>query len=192
MDFSSTKIVKSQAYPDVSFTIRRMTEGTRTDLMLELADVLAKIRDIQADVSCLDLPPRKADGEFDETVKVDPHLFAQAAALNDKIRVIRKNTVDPSYARVCFVGVQNLTIDGTVNPTDIEFIRRFGPERLFGDIIAAIRAEVEMSDEEKENLESPTTSDAQAGGQMSDTTASIADKTDSTLIAIVPSSSQPT
>lgn len=192
MDFCSTKIVKSQAYPSISFTIRRMTEGTRTDLMLGLADVLSQIRDIQADVECLDLPPRKADGQFDETVKMDPHVFAKAAALNDKIRVIRKNTVDPAYARVCFVGVQGVTIDGVVNPTDSDFIRRFGPEQLYGDIVTAIRSEVEMSDEEKENLESPTTSDAQAGGQMSDMTASTAGKTDSTLIAIAPSSSQPT
>lgn len=177
MDFSSKKTVRSEAYPEVTFTIRRMTEGTRTDLMLGLAEVLSQVRDHQADVQCLDLPARKEDGNFDESTPVDPHVFAKAAGINDKIRILRKNTIDPAYVKVCLVGVQGITIDGVVDPTDADFIRRFGPERLYGDIVSTIRAEVEMSEEEKENLESPITSDAQADGPTSDTIASTADKT---------------
>jgi hypothetical protein len=192
MNFSSTITIKSEAYPEVSYTIRRMTEGTRTDLMLGLADTLSQIRDIQADVQCLDLPPRKDDGTFEEGHDVDPHVFAKAAGLNDKIRILRKTTVDPAYAKVCLVGVQGITIDGVDDPTDLDFIRRYGPERLYGDIVNSIRSEVEMSEEDKENLGSPTTSDAAAGGQTSDTTASSADSKDSTLIAIATSSSPAT
>jgi hypothetical protein len=193
MNFCSTVTVSSQAYPEVSYTIRRMTEGTRTDLMLGLAETLSQIRDIQADVQCLDLPPRKADGTgFEDGYPVDPHVLAKAAALNDKVRVLRKSTVDPAYAKVCLVGVQGITIDGVDDPTDPDFIRRFGPERLYGDIITSIRAEVEMSEEDKENLESPITSDAVAGGQTNDMIASSAVSKDSTSTETATSSSQGT
>lgn len=176
VEFSSTRVIDSKIYPGVSFTIKVMTEGVRTRLMLGLINELAEIRKIQAELEMIELP-KGNDGEVDEKATIAPDIMARVSSLTDKIQLIRKSKIDPIYGRTCFISVNGVKVDGKEAPT-IDEIRDFAPEKLYQEIIKTIRNEVEMTDEEKQNLELPTTSGAQVAEATSDTTALTAGPTD--------------
>lgn len=186
IEFNSTKVVDSKAYPGVSFTIKAMTEGVRTRLMLALINELAEIRQIQSELELIELPQNE-EGVVDEKAKIAPDIMAKVSNLTDKIQLIRKSKIDPIYGRTCFVSITGVKVDGKENPT-IDDIRDLASEKLYQEIIQVIRAEVEMTEEEKQNLESPTTLGAQAVGEANGSTAPTVEPITSTSTATVESS----
>ncbi|MDR3572200.1 MAG: hypothetical protein P4L81_08540, partial [Candidatus Pacebacteria bacterium] len=59
ISYSSTKKVESKSVPGVSFTVRVISEGFRTKILMGLIDTMAEIRQYQTDLTKLnDALPR--------------------------------------------------------------------------------------------------------------------------------------
>lgn len=186
-DFISEVTKESQTCPGVFFTYRITTEGVRGRLMLELADALAALRDVQVQMEIIELP-RTADGSVDLEAPTTPDLMRQVYNLTDKLNIVRRTRINPVYVKSSFVSVSGIRIDGK-EVIDCETLRERGPKRLYTEIVNAIVAEVELSEAERQNLESPTTSGGLVGEQTSDTIAPTANQTNSTKTESVTSTS---
>ena len=177
-NFESTKRIQSKVTEGVSFVIRVITAGIRDRLNLQLAEVTDKARDLQARLRMLNLP-LKEDGTFDAEAEVDLETVIQMEKLVEDSERIKRTEVDPVFMDACFVAVEGLTIDGEPVKSAVQ-LRDFGPEELYREVVAAVRAEAELTAKERENLESPITSAAEADGRMRSSTAAPASSNDST------------
>ena len=177
MDISSTRTIESKILPGVKFSFRVMSDAVRTRLNLKLAKTMDDIRDMQLEIDSIDVA-RDAEGNID---KKDPNArraSVEVAKLIDKARRLRRTTIDPAFFDECFLNVEGLTIDQKeVTKTSL---REYAPEDFMDEILAAIKGESELSGEEAQNLESPTTSDAGAGGQTQSTIAPSVEMKDTT------------
>lgn len=167
IEFSTTKTVESKVMLGVTFVFRVLTEGVRNLLNLNMADDLSAVRDLQADINSLDYP-RKDDGTIDDKKALGPRLAADMLKLTDKVDRLQRTRINPTWFKTCFVRVEGLSIDGAdaAAMTAEQFIQT-GPIPLYEEIVARIRAEAEMSPEERANLDSPITSAAGADGPKS-------------------------
>ncbi len=190
VDFKSHRSVKSATMPGVTFVFRVMTEGVRTRLNMALADDLAKLRIVRAKLDSLDVP-RQDDGGIDESAALSPETKAEVLNIIDEIDCIRRTAIDPAYFRECFSHTSGLTIDDRT-PLDADDLLENGPEALYREIVSYIRADMELTLEERANLESPTTSAAPVDGRTSSTTAAVASPADSTSHATADDSFQQT
>ena len=180
--YSSTKEVKSKVHEGVNFTVRVMSEGFRTKILLGLIETMAAIRQYQTDLTRLNEElPRTEDGNVDAAKAAGSETLMQLQNLTDRILVLRKEKVHPVYAREGFVSTSNYALDGDEQP-GIEAIRLRGSEAFYNEIVEAIRAEVELTDEQKQNLELPTTSGALVEEAKINTTALSVETTGSTEI----------
>jgi hypothetical protein len=197
MQFHSTVSQTSKHFPDVTFTFRVITEGVRAKLDVKLADPLSEIRSLQLELTQINMPVDDK-GDIISDAKLPMADMIKVNELAEKMASIRRNKIDPVYFETCFVQVEGLSIDpmdAPVGETPIKnpaTLRDFGPPKLYHEIIAAILTEARLSVQEKENLESPITSAAEADGQTSDTTAASADEKSTTSIETVASSSHAT
>lgn len=180
VEFSTTKPVESKVMPGVTFVFRVLTEGVRNLLNLTMADDLSAVRDLQADINSLDYP-RKDDGTIDDKKALGPRLAADMLKLTDKVDRLQRTRINPAWFKTCYVRVEGLCIDGVDagTLTADQFIQT-APIPLYEEIVARIRAEAEMSPEERANLDSPITSAAGADGPKSATTAASAEVKDCT------------
>lgn len=186
-NFTSTKPVESQKFPGITFQIRSISEQVRTQLLVKLIDIMAEIRKFQQEIAMVDAP-RTEEGLIDQKAASSTSITA-LQNITDQILLLRKVKVNPVYAELGFAGISGLTLDGRDNLT-LEDIRNGAPEELYNEIVEAVRAEVEMTDEEKRNLRLPTTSGALVAAQNESMIAPFVEMPDSTLIEIVPSTSQ--
>jgi hypothetical protein len=187
--FSNTRKFDSKVCEGVSFTIRVMTEGVAARLRLRLAEAQAKMQDVQRELAEVNVP-RLASGDVDPEATVSFVDIVKLNSLSSKVRTIRKGEVDPVYFETCFVRVAGLEIeveneDGSTSAFEGRNITRDifkenAPNDLFEEVVERIRREIELTNEERRNLESPTTSAAEAGGPTSDSTADSAETTNST------------
>jgi hypothetical protein len=161
--YSSTLSVSSKLYPGVTFTVRRITEEIRNRFRLELAEPLYDLREKRMELSLIKLPEGK------DTV-VDPEIEFKVSGLIDKIRIINATRINSVYARAGFVKLEGMSIDGDESPS-LDVIMSKGPEDLFNEIVSKIVSLARLDEEAAENLESPTTSAAEAGGLMKDSSA---------------------
>lgn len=190
LDYSSTKEVQSQFHPGVSFTIRVISEGVRTRILMDLIDTMSEIRELQVEHQRLqDELPKKEDDSVDILKAMNSPIMARLQGLTDKVVLLRKTKVNPAYARVGFVSIAGISIDGNDTPS-LEVIQERGSEKLYNEIVDAIRQEVELTEEQKQNLESPTTSGAPVAEAKINTTAPLAENTDIILDETATSISQ--
>ncbi len=185
-EFSSTKTYKSDKIPGVSFVVRVMTDGVRSALNLALADTLAKMRDISADIQSIDFVRDEEGNVID--AKNAPQTMARATNLTDEVLRLRRFVMDPEYFKACYVSVSGVSIDGKENP-DGPTLKEFGPEELYREIVERIHQEAELTAEERTNLKSPITSAAGEGGQTSGTTVAPVDEKGTTSPATATSTS---
>lgn len=180
MKFESKRTVESRTCEGVTFVVHKLTEGRRNRLRLKLADALAKLRTIQGEIDALPLP-RTLEGDLDDKAELDPKVLAQVLVLQDRIQTITSVEIDPAYVDACFVSVAGVEIDGKSGAdVDATLLRESGPEELYREIVAVVRAEAELTGTERKNSESPTTLDVAAGGGEKSTTAEFADATSCT------------
>jgi hypothetical protein len=118
---TSTRTVESEALPGVRFTLRRMSFASRVELMKSIREAARELEYRQA-----------GDGLDDKL----------AAALSSA-------EVDRLYLRWGLVSIQNLSIDGT--DADPDLLMERGPEALCREIVAQVRSECGLSDEERKN-----------------------------------------
>jgi len=129
MTYDSTISTASKAAPGVRLTIRRMSFGRRLDLTRQVKHLLGRF----AFLSAGDKTP------VDET---------EAALLAGEI--------DRVYVRWGLAAVEGLEIDG--KPATAEQLVENGPEDLVAEVLALVRKEAGLSEEELKNSASHSTS----------------------------------
>lgn len=119
--YESTAVFESSSSPGVRFRVRRMSFARRLELF-------RRIRDISAN-----LPFLEASSEFRERL--------EANALSQEIEEL--------YLRWGLAGIERLTIDGEA--ANLETLIERGPDVLCKEIVAAIKLQCGLSEEERKN-----------------------------------------
>ena len=121
MQYESTTTISSDVIDGVRFTIARMTFGRRIELMRLVRQLAAKVEFARA-------------GEKAEDAIAASLIGAE---------------VDELYLRWGFKAIQGLEIDG--READVESLIASGPESLCREMIAAIKRECSLTEEERKN-----------------------------------------
>lgn len=121
MEYQSTLTVESRSHPGVRFRVYRMSFGRRLDLLRRVRELSAKAEFLEA-------------GE-------DPREKIEATLLVGEI--------DRLYLLWGLAGVEDLEVDGL--KATPELLVEAGPEPLCREILAAIKAEAGLSEEEQKN-----------------------------------------
>jgi len=129
MNYTSSVEIESTAIPGVRFRLRRVSFGRRLELARILQDRLEAIQR-------LTLSPES------------PARAAETALLSAEI--------DAIHARWGVVAIDGLEIDGA--PATIDSLIDAGPEELLKEILAAVRRETGLDEEERKNFVPPSTS----------------------------------
>lgn len=176
--FTSTVRVESKIpeWEGVAFTVRRFTEGLRIRLRTDLSTSLERIREIVAEAESL-------EGQ----AKADPKTEARLQSLSDSIERLQSAEIDRAYVRAGLVKVEGLEIDG--QPATTDALIENGPRDLYREILAAVKREAGLTETERKNSESPTTSGEAVGGETSTMTAANASGSGSTSHETVTSTS---
>jgi hypothetical protein len=119
--YRSFVALKSDTTPGVSYTVLRMSFGRRMELFRLIREMAAK------------LPYLDASTELQE--KVEANLLSQA--------------IDELYLRWGLLEVRGLSIDG--ESATVESLIACGPEELTKEIVAAVKAQCGLSEEERKN-----------------------------------------
>jgi hypothetical protein len=128
--------------PGVTFRVERMSFGRRLELVKELKDLLGRLEFVQAGPQ-------------------GPAQQAEAALLAGEI--------DRIYLRWGLRAIEGLEIDG--EPATPETLVERGPEELIAEALAAIKSEAGLSEAERKNSASPSTSCGETGPGGSATSA---------------------
>ena len=128
MTYESMVTVEAKTTPDVRLTIRRMSFARRLELTAALKDLLGRI-------------------EFVAAGKQSPAQEAEAALLCGE--------VDREYVRWGVAAVEGLVLDG--KRADVEDLLERGPEELVIEAVELVRREAGLSEEERKNSESHST-----------------------------------
>lgn len=188
IEFATTKTIASKKFPGVEFTIRVMTEGVRTRLALATADALAECRDIQVRIQMTNLP-RLPDviveggetikGKIDMTQDAAPKAMADLLTYSDQIEILKRSKIDPQHVKAGFVSMTGIALDGRTDKFTADDVLNCAPEELYAEILEAVKAEMTLSADERENLESPTILVGVEDGAQKDTTVESATKSSS-------------
>lgn len=187
MNFESLIRHESAAAPGVTFFVRRMTEGARLRLRLDLAAAFAKLRAIEADRS--DLLDRAAERlrKAAEEILVAELLPAERRDLADLVEreaLVQATEINPAYLAAGLDSIEGLTLDGTAI-TDAGGLARVPSPELYREVMDAVLAAAGMSAADRGNSASPSTSGA-AGATTNDSTAPGAGETGSTSTTAAP------
>ena len=121
MGYESTVTRQSTTMPGVTFQIARMSFGRRLELTRRVRELSRKFEFLQA--------------SSDATERFEAGLLA--------------GEVDGTYLRWGLVSLDGLIVDGA--PADVERLIEAGPEDLCREIIAAIKDECGLSEDERKN-----------------------------------------
>jgi hypothetical protein len=121
MSYDSVAIVESQVASGVTFTVAKMSFGRRTELMRQVRELARRMEFLEA-------------GQ-------DPGQKMDAALLRVEI--------DRLYVRWGLRAVSGLQVDG-VEATP-ESLAEAGPEELFREAVAVVRAQTGLTAEERKN-----------------------------------------
>ena len=121
MNYESVKAVESQAAAGVTFRVARMSFGRRVELMRRVRELARRIEFLEA-----------GQGTGD---KMD------AALLHAEM--------DRLFLKWGLLAVSGLDLDGA--EATPESLAEAGPEELFREALAAVRAEIGLSAEERKN-----------------------------------------
>jgi len=119
--WESRKVVASRAQPGVDFVIARMTFGRRIELMRQVRDLAAKIE----------------------------YFEAGRDAKNDMEASLLGAEIDRLYLSWGLEEIRGLEIDGIAATPQL--LTERGPEELFNEALAAIKAECGLTENERKN-----------------------------------------
>lgn len=121
MEYESEKTVESKTVPGVRLTIARMSFGRRIELTRRIWDLAGRTEYLQAG--------------NDAREKLEAALLA--------------GEVDRTYLSWGLSRIEGLDIDG--QPATPELLIASGPEELFREAVAAIKAECGLTEDERKN-----------------------------------------
>lgn len=121
MNYKSTLTIESSTYPEVRYTIRRMSFGRRLELTSRIRELGGRMRRLDA-------------GE-DLSDRVESALLS--------------HEVERLYLEWGLEEVQGIEIDGL--EATPELLIEAGPEALVREIVAQIQAECSLSEDERKN-----------------------------------------
>lgn len=182
MNYDPTVTHESATCPGVTFTVRRFSVGMRVALRKRLDPTFAKSRAIArergdwVDDVAHRLGLEATELTVDKLSRDDQARFGEFLAREDYLQATE---VDLAHFDAGFVAIDGLTIAGT--DPDAKTLRDEGPPDLVAEILAKIREGIGLTAEQKQNLESPTTSAAPADGQTPDTSAATASERNYTI-----------
>ena len=142
--YESTVEEGSTTIPGVRFTVERMSFARRLELIRRLKTWLGRV-------------------EFVTASKEGPDREAEAA--------LAAGEIDRIYLEWGLRGLTGLVIDG--EEVTAQTLIEKGPEGLVREVLAAIRREAGLSEEERKNSASPSTSSAAARPDGSATIAAV-------------------
>ncbi len=188
MEYVSTKRIESTSCEGVAFTIRKMTVRRRAELEEMQATIRERLRWVQSTMAPLSKEYRAAVEAAKAAVKpARDKLVAEGMGREDAEKEIPLPAVDfgedklkrlveesemarkidreeltPKAVEYALVGIEGLTIDGEA--ATFEALLERGPDPLYEEIAQAVARELGLLPEERENLSSPSTSDAEVDG----------------------------
>lgn len=207
MKFESTIKIQSKLYPDVTYTLRKMTRGRRVEfdtatgaLVEEDRALLDQLDDLERELK----PHRVKAKEGPCTcshleIEHDPQSFACTIAgctcrqpqfppdqqkklldLLNKRFMLDRNKFRPAIINWGLSKITGVEIDG--KPVDHpQALIDGGPEDLVDEISDAIMASMRLTEEERKNSASPTTSGAPVDGEKKSSGAASANGAGSTI-----------
>ena len=119
--FESTRVVDSRVAPGVKYTIATMTFARRVELMTRVREIARKVEFLRA--------------SEDAEQKMDAGLL--------------RAEVDRAYVVWGLKAVTGLVVDG--KEADPTLLADSGPEELFREVLAVVRCETGLSEEERKN-----------------------------------------
>ncbi len=194
MSFSPTLTQESQTVPGVKFTVHRMGFGRRTDLDFKTLKLRQRLRELEAEQP----PDTPREKELREQIGIARHKASavpeaemEAVIANDLLPLLRelndaadtetrkrRSTIHEEYSivesrareewiRSGLVAIEGGEVDGMTADQLLDY----GPSELAAEIYNFIASDGKLNGEERKNSQSPTTSDAVAGGISPNTTA---------------------
>jgi len=183
MIWESTKVLTSAIAPEVRVTCRRFSQRLKAKLELELAPYRSEVREkmlTYAEDCIIDDGLRDNDGNLvlgddERPVHVGDSEFIRAqkrtrqTAFNAWLQGQIEARLKPATLRAYVKSVEGLTVDGKP-VTDADGLLD-GPEEIAEEVYRFILESGALSESERKNSPSPTTSPEAEGGPMSLTTA---------------------
>jgi hypothetical protein len=121
MNWHSSKVVPSKAFPGVELVIARMTFGRRLELMKRVRDLAVRLEYFEAGVEAKN--------------RVEASLLG--------------GQLDRLYIEWGLEGIRGLELNGA--PATAESLIELGPEELFREALDAVKAECGLSEQERKN-----------------------------------------
>lgn len=143
----------SKLVPGAHFTVRKIGIGLKTRIEMQLSEQRYRLRELVRDHEAIE------DKQSLAALRIDDEF----ALLNSQVQ--------QAWVKA------GLITASTVNPAltwDADTLIESGPIELFLEVADAIRSQVYLSAEERENLSLPTTSNAPEGGRTNNISAQIA------------------
>ena len=134
MTYASLVEVESKAFPGVRLAIRRMSFGRRLELTRRVQDLAKKLAFLAA---------------------------AEADAASEAEQALLGAEIDREYLSWGLERVDGLEIDGET--ASVESLIEAGPEALVREALQAVRREAGLSESERKNCESRSTSSSETG-----------------------------
>ena len=171
--FDDLERVTLQSQPSVVVTFHAMTEGRRIELRRRVAAAAAELRHIEAQSAYLRQEYAKTDLAREQRIA----LYEEHMALDEEADMVLAGNIHPIYVAWGVAGIEGLTIHGApaIPATLID-----GPLAVYAEVVALLKDRMGLTDTQRKNSPSPTTSNAPAGGRTSATIALSADETNST------------
>jgi hypothetical protein len=194
MDFKSTYTLESTAFPGVIVTLKRMGPKRRAEVELSVSAARAKQRELsmrhedvrQKLVAAIALSPRDEEGRpIEAELRGETLVLAmELQAISDEASALVRAQIHPAFIMAAvksFGGAEALTYDGKA--ASAALLVENGPDELFDELVESINGNGYLSAAAARNLPLPSTSGAQADGELTSTIAPPANPADSTLPA---------
>jgi len=121
MTYESVAVIESEVAPGVTFTVLKMSYGRRSELMRKIRELAQRHEFLEA------------------SERLDDRM--EAALLESEINL--------TYLRWGLKSIDGLTVDGADATPDL--LAERGPEELFREALAAVRAQAGLTAEERKN-----------------------------------------
>ncbi|MCC6591608.1 MAG: hypothetical protein IT168_33285 [Bryobacterales bacterium] len=179
MNYSSKERIESKTCQGVVFVIRKLTEGRRIELSLALAETYDKLHLLRREAAKVATRAKSLLAEADAArIAGDINKLAEINNHPDTLETIHawkkyynfeRDSIWPVYCKMLLHSVEGLEVDD--NPAPPEMAIKDGPPELYEEILAAVKKQLGLTEEEQGNSESPITSNALGDGRVTTTSA---------------------